>query len=107
MSAAEHLNPQQFYLRSGDLPRGGRSRNYATGELEHGVSVYDMTDHNAPKTPPEGEWADDDLRDRLKSDEPWHVVTGKEAGVGGDGEPVIRDPKIVGRWHPSMRVVHR
>lgn len=108
MSASEHLSGQQFYLRAGALPPTGRSRNYATGETERGVSVYETDDHGWPKTPTEGEWSHDDLHYRLNhSDEtPWHVIQGRVAGRGGEGEPVLRDAKVVGHWNPALRIVH-
>ncbi len=42
---------EDVYLRFGDLPEGGRSRNYRTGRLEPGVSVY-----RATKTPEAPFW---------------------------------------------------
>lgn len=99
-AAAQDVPQYTAYLRFKDLPRGGRSRNYATGQLEDGVSCYGL------------EW---DVLGRcweavgcsnpyqyilnsMRGDEvPAYIVTGERVGTGSDGEPIIRNAQIVGR----------
>jgi hypothetical protein len=38
------------------------------------------------------------LHDRLASDDPKYLVTGDLVGIGGDGEPLLRNLRIVGTW---------
>lgn len=83
-----------MYIRFGDLPENGRSRNDETGELEAGVSVY------------RAEWQSTD-RDVVCvtipsdicvgtisqiEDRPVYIITGSLLDqVGGDGEPLMAD----------------
>jgi hypothetical protein len=87
------------YLRVGTWRDSEESWNYATGDFEDGISVYALDPTTGqPIVPPDGEWADSDLADRLASDDPKFIVTGRETGTGGDGEPLLRDVRIVGTW---------
>ena len=97
------LDPTRpVYLRVGDWnPECPRSRNFATGDIEYGLSVYELME-GMPVIPPDGEWAEDDLRTRLQSDAPKYLVQGEIAGWGGDGEPVLSDVRIVGLWSKSQ-----
>lgn len=87
-----------IYLRIGRWDDSERSRNFATGEFEAGVSVYDLDPAGAPIDPGEGEWSADDLRDRLAGDDPKFLVTGDVVGEGGDGEPLLRNVRVIGHW---------
>jgi 8-oxo-dGTP pyrophosphatase MutT (NUDIX family) len=88
---------QPVYLRVGTWnPATERSGNYAAGKMEKGVSVYALGPHGDPVVPPEGEWAADDLRDRMRGDEPKFLVQGKLVGRGNDGEPLLRKVRVVG-----------
>jgi hypothetical protein len=77
------------YIRYGDLPRGGRSRNHDTNEYESGISVY------RGKMYPDGSWAVDAGINQgawcLFSNRPVYLVSGREIGTGSDGEPVLAD----------------
>lgn len=94
-----HLNElsrEDLYIRFGDLPHGGRSMNFATGQHEAGVSVY-----HARYNLRSGRLEFDDGKVfswgslvHLMS-RPAHLVTGRYAGLGGDGEPVLESPRIV------------
>ncbi len=96
-----------YYIRFGNLPRGGRSRNHADGTQERGVSCYE-----ARKSL--GGW-------RLAGDglpaaaiqaafgcygNVTLLLTGERAGIGSDGEPVVRHPQIVAhlQWGGSEYV---
>lgn len=88
------------YLRFGEIPEEGRSHNFARGTPEAGVSVYDVVERGGKwdiQVPEVGEWATDDLLDRMRDafDAPMYLVTGDEAGVGGDGEPVITNVQVI------------
>ena len=89
------------YLRIGDWnPDRPYSKNWARGTLEKGLSVYDLGDDGLPVAPTGSEWAEQDMRERLHSDEPKYLVTGRRVGTGHDGEPLLRDPKVIGEWKP-------
>ena len=83
------------FIRFGDLPPEGKSRNHATGEYEAGVSVY------RGKLYPDGSWVVDISINQgawcLFSSRPVYLVTGHEVGIGSDGEPVLADCKIIRR----------
>lgn len=94
--------PSALYLRWGGLPKGGRSKNHATGELEAGVSVYGAR-HN-PVTDLI-EYAEDGTGCHaaltyLLSGAPCYLVTGTEIGRGSDGEPVLQDAHILADLKP-------
>lgn len=84
-----------IYIRYTRLPKGGRSRNHATGELEAGVSCY-----NARRTLDGGYvLAGGGLSDAAISYTLAGAVvlllSGEHVGSGSDGEPVLRSPKVL------------
>lgn len=83
------------FIRFGHLPKGGKSRNYATGEYEEGVSVYaaewDMIGGAYKRS---GSGLDGAAIVYLIKGAPVYLVTGKQIGVGSDGEPVITNAAI-------------
>ncbi len=89
---------ENAYLRFKRLPKDGRSRNHLTGELEQGVSVYALTWDIV-----KGCWAVDSTGHagamiiNMVMGSEMYVVSGIQCGVGSDGEPVIKDARIVGR----------
>jgi len=94
--------PSALYLRWGNLPRGGRSKNHATGELEAGVSVYGARYNPVTDLI---EYAEDGTGCHaaltyLLSGAPCYLVTGTEVGRGSDGEPVLRDVRILATLKP-------
>jgi hypothetical protein len=87
------------YLRVGDWnPDRPYSNNYAKGDIEAGLGVYDLNAAGEPIAPEEGEWAEVDMRALLRSDEPRYLVQGDLVGEGHDGEPLLRNPKVVGMY---------
>lgn len=95
----EHDKSQPVYLRIGDWdPKRERSQNYARGMWEPGLSVYHLDEKHEPIAPSESEWAEQDLNDRLRSEEPKHLVQGQHVGVGHDGEPLLQNVRVVGKW---------
>jgi hypothetical protein len=93
---------EPLYLRVGDWdPKNPRSGNYAKGRPEAGLSVYDLDEKGNPVVPPEGEWAEEDMHDRLRGDEPKYIVSGQHVGIGNDGEPLLHKIKVHGHWRPG------
>lgn len=85
-----------LYLRIGRWnPADERSRNFARGTIESGVSVYDIDEAGKVVIPEEGEWAEVDLRERLASTDPRWFVQGDLVGEGHDGEPLLHHVRIV------------
>lgn len=84
-------------------PADPRSKNYAVGDIEMGLSVYELDADDNPVVPPEGEWAEDDLRDRMRSDEPKYLVQGELLAWGHDGEPLLGNPRVVGAYVPGSK----
>lgn len=83
------------FVRYGNLPKGGKSKDYSSGNMEKGVSVF------RGEILPNGE-----IRPIIKTDQQLgsflmgglknrtaYVVEGKEVGFGADGEPVLSNAK--------------
>ena len=64
------------FYRKGQCPKSGMSRNFQTGELEKGVSVY----LSRSATSFAG----------LCSKSKWYEVVGTVVGTGSDGEPLVK-----------------
>ena len=82
------------YVRYGRLPAGGRSRNYADGTLEAGVSVFRgqrLPSGEARALPNSAQEVGTYLHLR---DRQLYIVTGQEIGTGSDGEPVLANARI-------------
>lgn len=83
------------FLRFGDLPEDGRSRNRATSACEAGVSVFraefaqDGSYKPIIRTPQE----ELSYLMLLCDDRPVYRVWGEVLGQGGDGEPVLKITK--------------
>jgi hypothetical protein len=102
----------KYYIRFGDFPKGGKSKNYATGEMEIGVSAYPAK-WNIQKN----KWeiienqleefaALDSLTYEIKIGEgrTVYLVQGQELNdLGSDGEPMldINKVKIVKQLQPD------
>lgn len=87
---------EPVFIRFGLWDARARSRNHATDEREAGVSVYcgqvvdgaaDLAADLADDVPPE---YTEELRGRIA-----FAVTGEVAGVGSDGEPVLRRVRLL------------
>lgn len=104
---------RDLYIRFGDLPEGGRSRDYEHGTTLDGMSVYRAQAVTDTRTPLESaddwRWYDgpvfcrpvapnsayyDGIAPGL-SDRPAYLVTGTKIGNGPEGEPIITDVEIV------------
>lgn len=92
--------PQDLYLRWGRLPKCGQSRNYATGELESGISAYTAEWNPATERV---EFAEDGTLGGtafgyvLSGRSDCYLLTGTEIGRGSDGEPLLVDARVIGK----------
>ncbi len=87
---------QNVYLRFGDIPVGGKSKNYATGEMESGVSCYalrwDLISQSYRRTG--GGLAGAMIVYMIKG-APMYFIAGEECGTGSDGEPLLDNPVVL------------
>ncbi len=93
---------EERFLRFGTWHPSERSRNYASGGNEDGVSVYDVVWRPKEKRwnvrmPPESDnpWGPEDtfwtlVKKAETGEDPIFVLRGDVVGVGHDGEPLIR-----------------
>ena len=85
-----------IFVRYGDLPPDGRSKNYLTGGLEVGVSVYEAlvrsgrTQIILPKVETPGLVSLSGVNER-----PLYEVMGPVVGRGSDGEPLLSPCRVV------------
>jgi len=87
---------QNAYIRFGDLPKSGYSKNYATGKNELGISCYRAVwDLQSEAYCPVGYERCFAMFKYLNEDAPIYLITGNEAGEGGDGEPVLNNTKVL------------
>lgn len=95
------------YLRFGAWPTNELSGNWLDGLKEAGVSVYETNAEGLPIYPVPVELMSDapvsraqevrqDLDRRLRSKEPMYYVTGDVVGRGVDGEPLLRNVRMLG-----------
>lgn len=103
MPTAKRDPGQPVYLRIGGWnPDHPVSHNHARGDIETGLSCYDLDANGQPVIPEEGEWAEQDFHDRMRSGEPKYLVQGLLVGEGHDGEPLLGKPVIVGMWPDDL-----
>lgn len=92
--------PEVRYVRFGELPKSGRSFNSRDNAQENGVSVHRLVKLD-------GKWHLDEAGagfNTLTDSRPVYEVSGREIGVGADGEPLLADAKAVGRYKgPPLR----
>ena len=91
-----------LYIRYGDIPQGGRSKNYATGQWENGISVYAAKydiETGAIVFDDEAGVHNPGTLAYLMDDRTPHLVTGQEIGTGSDGEMLLRKVRIVTDLH--------
>jgi len=86
---------KDVYIRFGNIPEGGRSKDWSSGNWEKGVSVF------KGKILPSGELlvlpsTNQQLGSLVTmNDRPMFVIKGKEIGTGADGEPVLSQAKAI------------
>jgi hypothetical protein len=101
----------KYYIRFGDFPKSGRSKNYATGEIEKGVSAYpakwnveknrwEIIEAQLEEFAALYSFTDDITQGQGR---PVYLVQGQELlSLGSDGEPMldINNVKIVKKLEP-------
>lgn len=91
---------QKQYIRFGEIPPDGKSKirrradNSIIGE-EKGISVFEYIEGRGIVVPHNQQARDDFLLLMNSIDKPQYIVIGEEIGVGSDGEPLLRDVKII------------
>lgn len=93
----------KYYIRFGDLPKGGKSKNYATNEMEIGISAYPVK-WNIEKN--KWEIIEEQLEEfsalhsltydiTIGEGRPVYLIQGQELNdLGSDGEPMLDVNKI-------------
>lgn len=88
---------KKVFVRYGNLPPGGISKNYLTNTPEIGTSVF-----NGRLMPDDKLFIDPNVSSDygflLFSTRPIFIVDGEVVGLGSDGEPVIKNPKIIRKY---------
>ena len=84
---------EAIYIRYGDLPPAGYSRNQATGEREAGVSVYHAYLLPGGQLVVASGYVA--FCAEIFADRPLYRVEGEVIGVGSDGEPLLAGCRIV------------
>ena len=111
-SRKSKFTADKYYIRFGDFPKGGKSKNYATGEIEIGVSAYPVK-WNIQKN--KWEIVEEQLEEfaalynltydiTIGEGRPVYLVQGQELDdLGSDGEPMldINNVKIVKQLQPE------
>lgn len=78
-----------IYIRFGALPKGGKSRNWASGKYEDGVSVYRARYNVSTGTYQAwGALPGAEIAHLMRGSKIW-LVTGDKVGTGSDGEPLL------------------
>jgi hypothetical protein len=85
-----------LYLRFGKPPKGGRSRNYQTGEIEAGISVYSASIDPATAIITLNDVGVDPGTLLTSVGMQAYLLTGDALDESGsDGEPLISNPRIL------------
>lgn len=95
----ERRKQSKIYIRYGELPLTGKSRIYnRAGEIigeEKGISVFEYIERRGIVVP-DNKDAQDDFFTLSKSYwKPAYLVSGEEVGIGRDGEPLLKNVKII------------
>lgn len=86
---------RECYVRFGDLPEAGHSRNHADGTAEAGVSVFrgQVLPNGEARPLPASNQVFCSMVNIMSR--PLYVVEGDEIGTGADGEPVLSNCRII------------
>lgn len=86
------------YIRFNDLPHSGYSTNYATRKKESGISCYEARwDLVSGAYKRNGDGLDGAAIYYIMSESPVYLVTGEEIGKGSDGEPLLKNVKMLAK----------
>ena len=91
-----------IFVRFGEIPRTGRSKNYSTGQEEAGVSVYEAIERDGriQIIVPSMTYGVHVTLSAFVGEQA-HIVEGEVIGYGSDGEPLLRDCRVVGEAGPE------
>lgn len=86
-----------LFIRFGELPQSGKSRNHLTEQDEAGVSVYEAVERKDGRIQVLLPRLDYSACVSLSGciDRPAFIVHGEIVGYGSDGEPLLRDCRVV------------
>jgi hypothetical protein len=86
------------YLRFNNIPKNGKSKNWATGKHEAGLSVYELK-YNPLKGAycVTGEALEGALIQYIIEQAPIYFVAGDEITKGSDREPILASVKILSK----------
>lgn len=95
--------PRDTYIRWRPIPPSGYSYNHAAREYERGVSAYRARYNPAANLI---EYSDDNGLgganwSLMLLGEPVYLVTGREVGIGSDGEPLLSEARVIARLTPT------
>lgn len=89
-------NLKKIYIRAGDLPKSGKSKNFSTEKLEKGISVYEAVVYKGDIIPILPRYDKINLVDiDILFDRPIYIVKGEKVGTGSIGEPVLKNVKLL------------
>lgn len=90
---------EEIYIRYGRIPEGEKSKNYATGEFEKGVSAYigEYSPESNSFKIGSGSGLDGASQLFEYSGKQAYLITGSKIGVGSDGEPILKNAKQIGK----------
>lgn len=94
-----HAKPSgvRVFMRFGELPPDGKSRNHYLQKTESGVSVFNAWLSGGSIVPDiQSSGQLHSIQALARRQGPAYLVTGTPVGKGGDNEPVLRDARIVG-----------
>lgn len=89
------------YIRFNDLPKAGKSRNWATGNDEAGISAYEVSydlEHGCYDI--FGSLPGAEISYRI-SGAPIYFIRGDRIGTGSDGEPLLTNVSVVAPANPT------
>lgn len=99
--------PNNIFIRFGDIPKGSISKNWSSGAKEKGISVYGVKkDLNTDTVWFDGRGEVGAALMSLAQGRKIYLVSGDVVGRGTDGEPVIKNAKMISQldFHPDEKV---
>lgn len=96
MNEKKFENAEAGFIRYGDIPTSGYSKNAATGTTESGVSVFRAEFSSSGEYRPllSSNQQVGSLLSLIADGRPVYRVWGEVVGTGGDGEPTIKIDRI-------------
>lgn len=93
-----------IYIRYGRLPKSGQSKNHATNQLESGVSAY-LAEYDPNvgliRYAESGGALGGAAMTLLLQGKTPYLLVGEECGIGSDGEPLLKNARILCTLKPG------